>query len=747
MVCVVPLLLRTALTVATGKNLLKRWRFAGNQVLILLHLAYHCARIKLQEGKSDLDDPLLLVVLAYMYFVATFPHSDNEGGENTSLIMFLCCVLSLFYTWRFYSLFMTLRNFSKHLVSKKKRRFIDSRGGFDLDLSFITAQVIAMGFPTESLLEQQIRNPMDQVRKFFRSRYPGHHKVYNLCSERTYSQKSFDNEYHDVRFPDHNPCRLAALCTICEDMEQFLREDRVRNVIAVHCKAGKGRTGLVVSSFLLHAGKCSRASDALETFAQKRTHDGKGVTIPSQIRYVHHYEEVVREGKVRDPLWLRLTRVEVSPQPTETWDFQLRTHEAGVIFDTTRDSVPPLLEGDVKAVFFQGKQKLFHLWLHTAYDPQKLNAGLAADAAEDAFTAMWSSEKTSDVVHDEGCYSVSLKRQQLDGPHKKKKKGKKEDKSAGLAEVRLFFTKASAEEVQAAHAELERQQVHRKREEEALKRKHEAEAQERAERKTFFKPKSFFVPSDAMEDYDDLEYDTDHDEILGTLCRGYLVRDKGSCSRPQERLCELFTSGRLHISGGDGLFWATETLIVDLTEDAENVLQDADHPEDPPSAWRLRNPHSKCWELLQATDPSEAIRWAQGLADAVRLGRAAKDPLTSFAGFFWKLNSNRDALPIPGSFEYEHWRIRLFVLRADGNMLVYSHKTRSEEIFCNFCTPGCELVTLPITWRGMEHMVLFQLATDGADKPRRTLAAPHEDFEAFAMRVAAFRRFGTVPWH
>lgn len=56
-----------------------------------------------------------------------------------------------------------MASFARHLVSKKKRRFIED--GFDLDLVFITENLVAMGFPAQGK-ESLYRNPLGEVQRF-----------------------------------------------------------------------------------------------------------------------------------------------------------------------------------------------------------------------------------------------------------------------------------------------------------------------------------------------------------------------------------------------------------------------------------------------------------------------------------------------------------------------------------------------------------------------------------------------------
>ena len=58
-------------------------------------------------------------------------------------------------------------------------------------------------------------------------------------------------------------------------MRGWLAEDP-KNVCAVHCKAGKGRTGLVLASFLMYSKMFATADEALLYYGNIRTANGQG---------------------------------------------------------------------------------------------------------------------------------------------------------------------------------------------------------------------------------------------------------------------------------------------------------------------------------------------------------------------------------------------------------------------------------------------------------------------------------------
>ncbi|KAA0167271.1 hypothetical protein FNF27_07354 [Cafeteria roenbergensis] len=181
-------------------------------------------------------------------------------------------------------------------VSLKKRRFV--RAGFDMDLSYITDRIIAMGFPSRGC-ESCYRNSAASTHDFMEQRHPGRFRIWNLCSEagRSYSKDLFMGSVVEIGFLDHNAPRMEQVEEFCRGVDEWLAA-HPDNVAAVHCKAGKGRTGTMIAAYLVWSGAVDSAAQALDLYAKRRTYNNKGVTIPSQRRFVR-YTEVWLRAKAR----------------------------------------------------------------------------------------------------------------------------------------------------------------------------------------------------------------------------------------------------------------------------------------------------------------------------------------------------------------------------------------------------------------------------------------------------------------
>eukprot|EP00039_Didymoeca_costata_P007965 m.105988 g.105988 ORF g.105988 m.105988 type:complete len:385 (+) comp13892_c0_seq2:164-1318(+) len=280
-----------------------------------------------------------------------------------------------------------MANFAKKLVSKKKRRYQEN--GFDLDMTFITKNLVAMGFPSEGT-EGIYRNHMKDVKRFFDTYHKDKYKVYNLCSERDYNRDKFYGRVVKYPFDDHNAPPFLLMPTFCEDVHNYLQADQ-SNVAVIHCKAGKGRTGVMICAYLMHCRMWENTQEALDFYGHARTKNGKGVTIPSQIRYVHYYGRYIRENLQYRPTALLFKRIRLCGIPNFSKGtcvpfFTLRQgpdqvliHKSKVYEGITKDQSEAVLVleppspvcGDVKVEFFHktggGKDKMFNIWFNTFF--------------------------------------------------------------------------------------------------------------------------------------------------------------------------------------------------------------------------------------------------------------------------------------------------------------------------------------------------------------------------------------------
>eukprot|EP00041_Stephanoeca_diplocostata_P027023 m.738032 g.738032 ORF g.738032 m.738032 type:complete len:887 (+) comp23098_c1_seq85:181-2841(+) len=205
---------------------------------------------------------------------------------------------------------------ARQLLSKRqgKQRYNDDT--YDLDLTYITPRIIAMSFPARGL-EATYRNNVCDVAAMLTEKHGASFMIINVA-EKSYPSDGLNNQVLDFGWPDHMAPPMDRLCGCVQAMDGWNRSDP-SNVVVVHCKGGKGRTGVVIAAYMLQSKVFLDAERAMLHFAFKRF-KGKdptkiGITGQGQRRYVHYFKRVI-EGKlaVRDrDLFLQNVTIEGVP--------------------------------------------------------------------------------------------------------------------------------------------------------------------------------------------------------------------------------------------------------------------------------------------------------------------------------------------------------------------------------------------------------------------------------------------------
>lgn len=263
-----------------------------------------------------------------------------------------------------------------------------------------------MGYPASSI-EGVYRNHIDDVVKFLDTKHKDHYYIYNLCSERSYDKTKFHNRVKIYPFDDHNPPKIESIQPFCNDVNEWLLKDD-RNLAAVHCKAGKGRTGTMICCYLLHSGLYNTAEEALNYYGQVRTQDRKGVTIPSQVRYVKYYEQLVRNQFNYMPVLMYIKEFILNPVPQfaggqgsisfsisqqtiledgEKFTQKLKKLRKNDVYEVKKGGQSPFsikldyclpLSGDIKVEFYNKpkigpRKKLFRFWFNTFFVCERID--------------------------------------------------------------------------------------------------------------------------------------------------------------------------------------------------------------------------------------------------------------------------------------------------------------------------------------------------------------------------------------
>ncbi|XP_031117351.1 phosphatidylinositol 3,4,5-trisphosphate 3-phosphatase and protein-tyrosine-phosphatase PTEN2A-like isoform X2 [Ipomoea triloba] len=259
---------------------------------------------------------------------------------------------------------------ARHIVSQNKRRY--QEGGFDLDMTYITENIIAMGFPAGDMssgffgyVEGFYRNHMEEVINFFETHHKGKYKVYNLCSERLYNASLFEGKVASFPFDDHNCPPIHLIKLFCQSAYSWLKEDIV-NVVVVHCKAGKARTGLMICSLLLFLKRYVKYFERILTHFNGEPPSGRrcmlrGFRLHKCPYWIRPSITISNHNGV-----LFTTKKHPKTKDLMPEDFWIRAPRKGiVVFALPGEPGLTELAGDFK-IYFHDRHGDFYCWLNTS---------------------------------------------------------------------------------------------------------------------------------------------------------------------------------------------------------------------------------------------------------------------------------------------------------------------------------------------------------------------------------------------
>uniref|UniRef100_A0A3P8NIZ9 Tensin 1b n=1 Tax=Astatotilapia calliptera TaxID=8154 RepID=A0A3P8NIZ9_ASTCA len=159
---------------------------------------------------------------------------------------------------------------------------------YELDLIYITERIISVSFPS-NVEEQSYAANLREVASMLRSKHGNNYLLFNL-SEKRYDISQLNPKVLDFGWPDHHAPALDKICSICKAMDTWLSADS-HNVVVIHNKGNRGRTGVVVAAYMHYSNISASADQALDRFAMKRFYEDKVLPVgqPSQKRYVEYF--------------------------------------------------------------------------------------------------------------------------------------------------------------------------------------------------------------------------------------------------------------------------------------------------------------------------------------------------------------------------------------------------------------------------------------------------------------------------
>lgn len=97
---------------------------------------------------------------------------------------------------------------------------------------------------------------------------------FKRCQESDYSHIYFDNMVEIIPIEDHHPPKFSQIEPFCKSVSEWLSKHD-DNVAIIHCKAGKGRTGTMISNYFIYSREFTDPFAAMNYFNIQRCKDNK----------------------------------------------------------------------------------------------------------------------------------------------------------------------------------------------------------------------------------------------------------------------------------------------------------------------------------------------------------------------------------------------------------------------------------------------------------------------------------------
>lgn len=209
-------------------------------------------------------------------------------------------------------------NEARHTYYKRDPKLpLDTIALRDAQVVYITDRLITMSHPAmASAVDADItgQRKLAAVGHMLTQRHNGRFMVWNI-SEVDYETRILDEQVLTFSFPGSPSPPLGLLLKLLISMEAWMKADD-RNVAVVHCLTGKGRTSMVLASFLCWMGQAGFGDiyKALNYIAACKQLSFDELTIPSQRRYASYFKNMLDGVRPSQPP-LMLKRIIMSEAP------------------------------------------------------------------------------------------------------------------------------------------------------------------------------------------------------------------------------------------------------------------------------------------------------------------------------------------------------------------------------------------------------------------------------------------------